>query len=96
MVTYGGYGPSYNNDMNTIDIATTGSAVDFGDAGKNLEGTTFGNRTYMIPPKISTAQRTALVGHAGLATETGAFIYNSDINKMQVYTGNDWETITST
>ena len=32
MVTYGGYGPSYNNDMNTIDIATTGSAVDFGDA----------------------------------------------------------------
>ena len=72
------------------------SAVDFGDAGKNLEGTTFGNRTYMIPPKISTAQRTALVGHAGLATETGAFIYNSDINKMQVYTGNDWETITST
>ena len=32
MVTYGGYDPSYNNDMNTIDIATTGSAVDFGDA----------------------------------------------------------------
>jgi len=72
------------------------SAVDFGDAGKNLQGTTFGNRTYMIPPKISTAQRTALVGHAGLATETGALIYNYDINKLQVYTGNAWETITST
>ena len=50
----------------------------------------------MIPPKISTAQRTALVGHAGLATETGALIYNYDINKLQVYTGNAWETITST
>ena len=32
MVTYGGYAPSYNNSMNTMDIATTGSAVDFGDA----------------------------------------------------------------
>tara|TARA_B100001093_G_scaffold276092_1_gene263855 strand:+ start:181 stop:2247 length:2067 start_codon:yes stop_codon:yes gene_type:complete len=72
------------------------SAVDFGDAGKNLQGGPFENRTYMIPPKISTAQRTALVGHAGLATETGALIYNYDINKLQVYTGNDWETITST
>ena len=32
MVTYGGYGPDYLNGMNSIEIATTGSAVDFGDA----------------------------------------------------------------
>ena len=31
-VTYGGYGPSYNSEMNVMEIATTGSAVDFGDA----------------------------------------------------------------
>ena len=34
-VTYGGAVPSplaYKSDMNTMDIATTGSAVDFGDA----------------------------------------------------------------
>jgi len=34
MVTYGGYGPANNSDMNVIEIATTGSAVDFGDASK--------------------------------------------------------------
>ena len=79
-----------------IGSTLTKSAVDFSDAGKLLGGTAFQNRMYMIPPRITTAQRTALVGHAGLATETGAFIYNSDINKLQVYTGNDWETITST
>ena len=32
MVTYGGYSPDYLNSMNAIEIATTGSAVDFGDA----------------------------------------------------------------
>jgi len=31
-VTYGGYGPNYNSEMNVMEIATTGSAVDFGDA----------------------------------------------------------------
>ena len=31
-VTYGGYSPSYNSEMNVMEIATTGSAVDFGDA----------------------------------------------------------------
>ena len=35
MVTYGGYGPDYRGDMNSIEIATTGSAVDFGDASAN-------------------------------------------------------------
>ena len=32
MVTYGGADSSYKNSMNAIEIATTGSAVDFGDA----------------------------------------------------------------
>ena len=31
-VTYGGFSPSYNSEMNVMEIATTGSAVDFGDA----------------------------------------------------------------
>ena len=35
MVTYGGYGPDYRSDMNSIEIATAGSAVDFGDASDN-------------------------------------------------------------
>ena len=43
----------------------------------------------MIPPKISQVER------VGLATVTGAFIYNTTSNKLQVYTGSSWETITS-
>ena len=35
MVTYGGYSPDYLSSMNAIEIATTGSAVDFGDASAN-------------------------------------------------------------
>ena len=35
MVTYGGSGPNYLNSMNAIEIATTGSAIDFGDASDN-------------------------------------------------------------
>ena len=35
MVTYGGYGPDYLSGMNSIEISTSGSAVDFGDASKS-------------------------------------------------------------
>ena len=35
MVTYGGAVPNYNSSMNSIEIATLGSAVDFGDASDN-------------------------------------------------------------
>ena len=35
MVTYGGAVPNYNSSMNAIEIRTTGSAVDFGDASDN-------------------------------------------------------------
>ena len=52
---------------------------------------------YMIPPKITTAQRNLLVGGiSGVSTETGALIFNTSLNKLQVYNGNGWETITST
>ena len=46
MVTYGGYSPDYLNSMNAIEIATTGSAVDFGDASaKNGFGSGMGSST---------------------------------------------------
>ena len=34
-VTYGGYSPDYRSDMNVLEISTTGSAIDFGDASGN-------------------------------------------------------------
>jgi hypothetical protein len=80
-----------------VGVGTTiaRSVVDFGIAGQNLNGTTYQNRMYMIPPKVTTSQRNLLVGgiNAGVGTETGAVIYNTDSNKLQVYTGNGWENL---
>ena len=42
---------------------------------------------FMLPPKLSTAER------IGLSTVAGAMIYNTDLNKAQVYTGIAWEEL---
>ena len=66
---------------NLVGIGTTitRSAVDFTDAGKNVTGV-FANRMYMLPPKITTAQRGSLTG-----VSNGALIFNTDGNQLQVY-----------
>tara|TARA_A100000172_G_scaffold80242_2_gene69230 strand:+ start:5539 stop:7518 length:1980 start_codon:yes stop_codon:yes gene_type:complete len=58
------------------------SAVDFADAGKNIPSGAFANKMFMLPPKITTAQRGNLTGVAD-----GALIYNTDGNQLQVYIG---------
>mgnify|MGYP001161413449 CR=1 FL=1 len=65
------------------------AAVDFSLAGQNLTGLK-ANRMFMVPPKITTAQRGNLTG-----LQSGAMIYNLNLNKLQVYNGSAWETITS-
>ena len=74
-----------------IGVGTTQplSSVDFSLAGQTLSGQ-FANKMYMIPPKVSNAQRANL---AGLVS--GAMIYNTNLNKLQVYNGSAWETVTS-
>ena len=62
-------------------------AVDFTDAGTVGIGTT---QPYFLPPKISNTTRNG-IGE----TVSGATIYNTDLNKLQVYTGSAWETLTS-
>jgi len=71
-----------------VGIGTTSlrCAVDFADAG-TLGITT---HTYLVPPKVSTSNRNGIAG-----TITGAVIYNITDNKLQVYTGSTWETLTS-
>ena len=72
-----------------VGIGTTvpRCAVDFADAGTVGIGTT---QPYFLPPKISNTTRNG-IGE----TVTGATIYNIDLNKLQVYTGSAWETLTS-
>ena len=68
---------------NTAGIAGSKIAPDF--SAVNAVTTRF-----MVPPKITTTQRGNLTGLV-----SGAFIYNTSLNKLQVYNGSAWETITS-
>ena len=65
------------------------SSVDFSTAGQQITGP-FANKMFMVPPKVTNTQRGNL---AGLVS--GAMIYNTDLNKLQVYNGSAWETVTS-
>ena len=69
--------------ISSVGIGTTNpqSAVDMRFAGKELTGI-FANRMYMLPPMVNTAQRNALQG-----VVSGAIIYNTSQNKLQVYIG---------
>jgi len=57
------------------------SAVDFKNAGQGGVGVG-ANRMYMLPPQVDTAQRAALQG-----VVSGAVIYYTNDNKLQVYVG---------
>ena len=51
---------------------------------------------YMIPPKVTTAQRNLMYdgsGNGGLgggSTVTGALLYNTTLNRLELYDGNGW------
>ena len=67
--------------FSAIGVGATilGSAVDFASAGPSAV-----NR-FMIPPKVSTTQRGNLSG-----VVSGAIIYNTSTNKLQVFNGSTW------
>ena len=83
----------YIRDAGGIGVGTTAvrSAIDFGDAGKNspglLPGEGTGARSFLIPPRLTSSQRT------GLTTSSGALIYNSDSNEFQGYSNNSWTNL---
>ena len=96
-----------NKFGNSIGIGTTvpRCVADFSLAGRPSEGVTqLANnvgQAFFLPPTISTDERdgTGAYVNAGLATAIGAVIYNTTINKLQVFTNQHasggWETITS-
>ena len=71
-------GSSTNAVFNAIGVGVTiftSAAVDLRDAGTATS-------RYMMPPKVNTSERASLVG-----VESGAVIYNTSLNKLQVYVG---------
>ena len=73
-----------------IGKTTIGAAVDFSNAGRNNHDVVVPagevNRMYMIPPKVTTAERGNLAG-----VVAGATIYNTSTNKLQCHNGTSWQ-----
>ena len=78
-----------NMSISQIGVGVTqfsSGSVDFSTAG----GPTLAARRYMVPPKATTTERNNFTGLV-----SGAMIYNTSLNKLQVYNGSAWETVTS-
>jgi hypothetical protein len=67
--------------FSAIGVGATilGSAVDFASAGPSAV-----NR-FMIAPKVTTTERSNLTG-----VVSGAIVYNTQVNKLQVFNGSTW------
>ena len=74
-------GTVVSNTSIAIGSTQATSAVDFKNAGQAGVGAN-ANRMYMLPPQVNTSQRAALQG-----VVSGAVIYNTSLNKLQVYVG---------
>jgi len=74
-------GSVVSNTSIAIGSTQPTSAVDFKNAGQGGVGGN-ANRMYMLPPQVNTSQRAALQG-----VVSGAVIYNTSLNKLQVYVG---------
>ena len=64
-----------------LDLSAVGGQRSF----NNLSGITTNN--FMLPPMVTNAIQ------SGLVTVTGALVYNTDVNKLRIYTGNAWEDL---
>ena len=86
------YAPTKFAGFGAIAIGTSEptGAVDFAKAGIVTSNTIEEGNRFMVPPKLTTTER-----NAQTAIVAGGMIYNTDLNKLQVYTGSSWETITS-
>ena len=62
-----------------VGATVLGSAVDFASAGPSAV-----NR-FMIAPKVTTTERSNLTG-----VVSGAIVYNTQVNKLQVFNGTTW------
>lgn len=87
-----------SDDQGSIGIGTTSprSAVDFSDAGQGTipTGLTYSVNTYMIVPRITTAQRTEMIDNASTyPIQESALMWNADLNRFEFYDGTGWNYI---
>ena len=97
-VYFHGGGLKVGGQPNIASSVNTRAAVDFSEVVSTTDAATSeAPLAYMILPRVTTTQRDALRdGTNNSATlRSGSLIYNTSLNKMQIYTGSGWETITS-
>tara|TARA_B100000073_G_scaffold16594_1_gene13434 strand:- start:7639 stop:9435 length:1797 start_codon:yes stop_codon:yes gene_type:complete len=87
-----------SDNQGSIGIGTTSprSAVDFSDAGQGTipTGLTYSVNTYMIVPRITTAQRTEMIDNASTyPLQESALMWNADLNRFEFYDGTGWNYI---
>lgn len=78
--------------IRAVGVGTTRprSAVDFADAGR---GYFSDSKRFLIPPRVSTAERNAL--DVATINAAGAIVYNIQTNVHQAYNGTAWSDIGS-
>ena len=81
-----------------ITPINTRAAVDFSEVVNTTDAATSeAAGAYMILPRVNTTQRDALRDGTNNSStlRSGSIIYNTTLNKLQVWTGSGWETVTS-
>ena len=88
--------PPHGGSINEIDPTEGGDGLGIGVSTLNDSGAVnFANAgvtttRYMIPPKVTTTQRNALLNKV-----SGALVYNTTTNKLNFWNGSAWEAVTS-
>ena len=80
-----------------VGVTTGLCAVDFSNCvgiigDGNVARNTLG---YMLPPKVTTAQRNALTSRTGGTVPAGAMVFVTDLGggpKLQVWNGSAWQS----
>ena len=74
-----------------VGVTTGLCAVDFSNCVDVIaDNASRAALSYMLPPKVSNAQRANLSSRTGGAVPSGAIIYNTNTNKLQVWNGSSW------
>ena len=74
-----------------VGTAAPRCAVDFSEAAYFSNGAS--PISYMVPPKVTTTERDAFTDFDAGPVEVGAFIYNTTVNKLQVWDGSNWNNL---
>jgi hypothetical protein len=87
-VSNGSTGPTTGTTMFSVTTTSVGVGIITPNAAAILDVTS--TTKGFLPPRMTTTQRNAIA-----SVPAGLMIYNTSLNKLNVYNGTTWETVTS-